>query len=292
MSDRSAVPRRPTVWAAGGVLWRPGPAGEPEIALVHRPRYDDWSLPKGKAKAGEHVLVTALREVAEETGHHPVLGPFIGRYSYPVTSANGTVSRKSVGYWAMRSAGEGDLADLDEVDDVCWLSLGSANARVTRVLDRTVLSRFVASVTSPIVVLRHAATTRAASRPLAARGRSQAMALVPVLAGLGVARVLGAPPPACRQTLEPYAEQAGLHVEPTGPALQGVLLGLAAQGIAAAACLPQPDVAPLVEAVAARAGSVVSAGRALREAGWWLLHLDGARLVSVERHDPPPPLVT
>ena len=59
---------RPVVLAAGGVLWR-GDADDPEVAVVHRPQYDDWSLPKGKAKPGEHLLVTALREMAEETGY-------------------------------------------------------------------------------------------------------------------------------------------------------------------------------------------------------------------------------
>jgi 8-oxo-(d)GTP phosphatase len=54
---------RSTVLAAGGVLWR-GDASDPEVALVHRPRYDDWSLPKGKAKPKEHLLVTGLREMA------------------------------------------------------------------------------------------------------------------------------------------------------------------------------------------------------------------------------------
>ena len=61
---------RAMVLAAGGVLWR-GDADDPEVALVHRPQYDDWSLPKGKAKPGEHLLVTALREVSEETGYRP-----------------------------------------------------------------------------------------------------------------------------------------------------------------------------------------------------------------------------
>ena len=64
---------RPTVLAAGGVLWRKDSA-DPEVAVIHRPRYDDWSLPKGKAKPGEHLLVTALREMSEETGHSPRIG--------------------------------------------------------------------------------------------------------------------------------------------------------------------------------------------------------------------------
>ena len=57
----------PQIEAAGGVLWRGDPAG-PEVALVHRPKYDDWSLPKGKLDPGEHPLLGALREIAEETG--------------------------------------------------------------------------------------------------------------------------------------------------------------------------------------------------------------------------------
>src|SRR5439155_13259 len=63
---RETVPQQ-TIEAAGGVLWRDGGAG-PEVALVHRQRHDDWSIPKGKAKPGEHPIVTAVREVDEETG--------------------------------------------------------------------------------------------------------------------------------------------------------------------------------------------------------------------------------
>jgi len=75
---------RRTVVAAGGVLWRQD-AVNPEVALVHRPKYDDWSLPKGKVKLGEHLLVTALREVTEETGHRPRLGPYLATVRYPIT---------------------------------------------------------------------------------------------------------------------------------------------------------------------------------------------------------------
>ena len=63
--------------AAGAVLWRPSRRHGIRVALVHRPRYDDWSLPKGKVKPGEHLLVTALREVSEETGYRPRIGPYV-----------------------------------------------------------------------------------------------------------------------------------------------------------------------------------------------------------------------
>jgi 8-oxo-dGTP diphosphatase len=89
------------VLAAGGVLWRGDPE-DPELAVVHRPAYDDWSLPKGKAKPGEHLLVTALREVAEETGQRAVIGPLLTTVRYRVT-AGGRPADKVVTYWSMRA---------------------------------------------------------------------------------------------------------------------------------------------------------------------------------------------
>ena len=70
--------------AAGGVVWRPGADGDIEVALIHRPRYDDWSLPKGKLDRGEDLLTAAVREVREETGLAVVVGRRGPRVSYPV----------------------------------------------------------------------------------------------------------------------------------------------------------------------------------------------------------------
>src|SRR5580700_5286457 len=86
--------------AAGAVLWRPGPVG-PQVALVHRPKYDDWSLPKGKTEPGEHVLLTAVREVAEETGIRVILGRRLPATHYTVRGRP-----KVVDYWAAKAADE------------------------------------------------------------------------------------------------------------------------------------------------------------------------------------------
>ena len=83
------------VLAAGAVLWRPGPAGEPELALVHRPRYDDWAFPKGKLERGEPMPFAAVREVAEETGYGCRLGALLGDVRYQVVEGS-----KVVRYWA------------------------------------------------------------------------------------------------------------------------------------------------------------------------------------------------
>ena len=87
------------VLAAGAVLWRPGDGAErPEIAVIHRPRYDDWSLPKGKVDPGETEAVTAVREIREETGFRAQLGRRLMSVGYPVEQ-----SVKKVVYWAARA---------------------------------------------------------------------------------------------------------------------------------------------------------------------------------------------
>ena len=88
------------VLAAGAVLWRPSDdASAPEVAVIHRPRYDDWSLPKGKVDPGETEPVTAVREVHEETGYSAHLGRRLAAVSYPVEQGI-----KKVRYWAARSS--------------------------------------------------------------------------------------------------------------------------------------------------------------------------------------------
>src|ERR687893_2392167 len=87
------------VRAAGGALWRPADGGGIETALVHRPKYDDWSLPKGKPEEGEHLLQTAVREVVEETGLDVVVGRRSVRTCYEVTDAAGALVPKEVDYW-------------------------------------------------------------------------------------------------------------------------------------------------------------------------------------------------
>ncbi|MBO0850387.1 MAG: NUDIX hydrolase, partial [Pseudonocardia sp.] len=100
------------VVAAGAVLWRPAPGDGTEVALVHRPRYDDWSLPKGKLNPGESVPAAAVREVAEETGHDIALGASLGESRYRVEQGD-----KVVHYWCARASGGGFVPN-SEVDEL------------------------------------------------------------------------------------------------------------------------------------------------------------------------------
>src|SRR5580692_12975402 len=100
--------------AAGGVAWRPGPDGEPEVLLVHRKKYDDWSLPKGKTEPGEQLPLTAVREVFEEGGARLILGRRLTSVRYQVGGRP-----KRVHWWAARVSGVDEAAvPNDEVDEV------------------------------------------------------------------------------------------------------------------------------------------------------------------------------
>jgi len=120
-----------TVLAAGCVLWRRSPFdGEVEICLVHRPKYDDWSHPKGKLKRGEEPLAGALREVGEETGYTAAPGARLPTARY---EANGRP--KQVTYWAAEAA-DGAFVPNREVDRILWLSPASARHRLTQPRDK------------------------------------------------------------------------------------------------------------------------------------------------------------
>jgi 8-oxo-dGTP diphosphatase len=122
------------VEAAGGVVWRRSPAGGLEILLVHRPRYDDWTVPKGKLGAGEDHAAAALREVEEETGLRCTLGAALPSTSYIDRKGR----PKRVRYWAMTPA-EGEFTPTDEVDEVRWLPVDVAASLLSYPRDRAVL---------------------------------------------------------------------------------------------------------------------------------------------------------
>jgi 8-oxo-dGTP pyrophosphatase MutT (NUDIX family)/broad specificity phosphatase PhoE len=205
------------ILAAGGVLWRPGPDGptSPEIALIHRPRYDDWSLPKGKIEPGETEPATAVREIREETGFHAQLGRRLLSVSYPVE-----LGVKKVVYWAAR-AGDGEFAPNREVDDLQWLPFGDAMARLGYPYDRKVLRRFAKQPadTHSLLIVRHATAGRKSryngddrKRPLDKHGRAQAESLVGLLSAFGATDLHAADRVRCHQTIEPLADELGVTI--------------------------------------------------------------------------------
>jgi len=202
------------VEAAGGVLWRGDPAN-PEVALVHRPRYGDWSLPKGKLDPGEDPLIGALREIVEETGFVARPGRRVGSLRYGTPEG-----RKRVRYWACEAV-EGNFEASREVDELWWGPLAAATDWLAPDHDRRILELFASDTrrTRPLVVVRHASAGDKkhwdgpdAERPLDADGAKRAETVAALLSAYGVQRAGSAEVVRCEQTLAPYAKAAGLKV--------------------------------------------------------------------------------
>jgi 8-oxo-dGTP diphosphatase len=203
----------PDVRAAGTVLWRPAESGKPEIALVHRPRYDDWSLPKGKLNRGETAPACAVRETAEETGFRAVLDrPLIQtRYTVPE-------GEKAVDYFVARAVGAPSAIDGDEVDELRWLPVGEASRRLDYDWDRGVLAAFqeLPAATATVLMVRHAKAGHRSTwngdddlRPLSPAGQQQAAALRAMLPLFQPDRVHTAPPLRCVRTVAGVAADLG-----------------------------------------------------------------------------------
>jgi len=206
--------------AAGALPWRRR-SGQLEVALVHRPRYDDWSWPKGKLDPGEDWPVAAAREVWEETGFHIRLGRPLPSAQYVVHDRSGQPATKDVRYWAGEVVGaEGTL--VNEIDEVAWLDVAAATDRLSYPRDLEQLRALVradhawALATWPLVFVRHAKAMARSTwkdadpvRPLDSRGRARAAALVPILAAFGVTRVVTSPSVRCLDTVLPYAVATG-----------------------------------------------------------------------------------
>jgi 8-oxo-dGTP diphosphatase len=291
------------VLAAGGIVWRsadgtrrPTSADAVEVAVVHRPKYDDWSLPKGKVDPGEQFVVAARREVQEETGFTATCGRVVGDQRYTVAAGP-----KYVRYWAMHDVA-GRFEAQDEVDVLQWLPLGHAAARLDYPHDRALLNSFAAlpPATTTVLLVRHG---RAGSkkhwkaddllRPLDPVGLTSATRLATVASCYRPQRVVSAEPVRCLQTVQPLAAALGLPVEvepQVGKNAAGTsaraavrrVRALVADGHPAVVC-SQGEVIPdlvrgLAEGGEVRLGGTLNA----RKGSVWALSFASGRLVDAD----------
>jgi len=285
--------------AAGGVLWRHGDHGV-DVALIHRDRYDDWTLPKGKCEPGEHALATAVREIAEETGIGVTLGRCLGQTRY---DSGGRV--KLVDYWAARSADRSAFVPNDEVDAMEWVPAAAAPGRLTYQRDASLLAQFTRGPadTVPIILLRHASAGSKRTwhgddlaRPLDPGGAADAERLAPLLACFGSCRVISSPATRCVATVTPYVALAGTTAETdagltagpeSGPGVN--LLKLAGrivdQDQPTLICAHGENLPVLLAAICARLAASPPAGPSLRKAAWWVLHVAKGTLIAADRYD-------
>ncbi|SFB12235.1 8-oxo-dGTP diphosphatase [Amycolatopsis marina] len=212
----------PAVRAAGAVLWRTGKkeaGGTVEVAVAHRPRYGDWSLPKGKLDPGETPPVAAVRELREETGFDAVLGRYLRQVGYEVEQRGSRVY-KVVDFFSARAV-SGEFEANDEVDDLRWLPVREAESLLTYPADVAVLREFRAlpAQLTTVLLVRHAKAGKREEwtgdddlRPLSDAGLRQAEAVRTMVRAFGPDRVLAAPRLRCVQTVQGVAEDLSTEV--------------------------------------------------------------------------------
>ena len=289
--------------AAGGVLWRPAADGSgAEICIVHRPKYDDNSVPKGKLGKGEHILIAAAREVTEETGYTLVIGPPLPEMSYLKDGVP-----KRVRFWSMRAV-SGEFAPNDEVDRIMWVSPAQALTLLTVGRDPSVVEAFAADTTPTValVIVRHASAGDPTAwdgddrdRPLDDVGHQQAAAIAEIFSLYGITHVLSADVLRCIETVKPFADTAAITVDSEPLLSDGGfaqspaaavqrLLDMAESGQATALCSQGTVIPSVVTSLCASYGFPPPKVPDLRKGESWVVHLavGERRIVSMERVSP------
>ncbi|HEY9310295.1 MAG TPA: NUDIX domain-containing protein [Microbacterium sp.] len=215
------------VYAAGGVVWRVVD-GKLRVLLIHRTKYRDVTLPKGKVDPGEMLAETAVREIHEETGIRVALGVPVGVSRYRLPSKR----TKIVHYWAAEATEPAIRASAfipnKEIAAIEWVSPKKALRRLSYPVDAEILEYFVRLIdegvlrTFPIVALRHAKAVareewdgKDAARPLGARGRKQADSIVGPLLAFGVRKIVSSPAVRCVKTVAPLSAALGRKIDTT-----------------------------------------------------------------------------
>ncbi|NYJ04334.1 NUDIX hydrolase [Petropleomorpha daqingensis] len=255
------------VLAAGGAVWRTSADGSLETVVVHRPKYDDWSLPKGKLDQGEHAVQAAVREVDEETGLTVVVGRRSLRTRYAVEEGD-----KQVDYWLQQAIG-GEFEPNSEVDELRWLPLPEATAQVTHDHDRAVLAdlaRDDVPRAPTLLLVRHGSAGVRSEwdgpdelRPLDAKGHRQAARLAEALSLFAPTTVLSAERTRCRETVQPLAERLGLPVLPSPELGEEEFHEDPQAGLALVERLLEPRDRPGVTVVCSQGGAIPSVLMAL-----------------------------
>jgi len=199
------------------VVTREDPLRGTEVVIIHRKRYDDWTLPKGKVEAGEPVPVCAVREVHEETG-------VTIRLSVPLDSITyeaGNAGLKKVDYWGGIVLDSVRREPDAEVDAVSWLPVRAALSKLTYSHDHFLVQQYLDQPpTTPLIILRHGKamdrkdwSRKDSARPINSRGRRQSKLLIPLLEAYGVTKIVSSTSTRCVATVLPYAHQHELAVE-------------------------------------------------------------------------------
>ncbi|MCL2783269.1 MAG: NUDIX hydrolase [Propionibacteriaceae bacterium] len=292
--------RRPVVRSAGiVVLWRT--AGHVKVLIVHRPKYNDWVLPKGHVEPGELIPETACREFREETGYRAAITMPISVVDYPIDAA---IKRVHWFVGRLVSPEAGSVHNPHEVDGVAWKRLDKALALLTYENEKDVVRQAAGLPnTRQLLIVRHAKALGRKGwkkddwlRPLAARGRRQAEQLTQLLSSYAVGDLASSSSTRCLETLQPYAGKAQVPIEQidalseegamcdpagVGKTMAGLRGRLLKTGVPVAVCSHRPVLPAMIDELGIDAQySVMRPGEVL------VAHLDAAtgHLVATQRY--------
>jgi 8-oxo-dGTP pyrophosphatase MutT (NUDIX family)/phosphohistidine phosphatase SixA len=305
------------VYAAGGVVWRVVD-DKVRVLLIHRTKYRDITLPKGKVDSGEMLAETAVREIHEETGIRVSLGVPVGVSRYRLPSKR----IKIVHYWAAEATDAAIRSSAfvpnKEIAAIEWVSPKKALKRLSYPVDTEIVENFLRLVdegvlrTFPIVALRHAKAVpreewkdKDAARPLSTRGRKQANSIVGPLLAFGVRRIVSSPATRCVKTVAPLSAALGRTIDTTklisqdawedGKSDARTVIGERVRGRRPALLCSHGPVLPdilseLALATGTLRGSYLGSASALEPAAFSVVHLSvdnpGSGIVTIETHTP------
>jgi 8-oxo-dGTP diphosphatase len=290
-----------TILAAGAVLWRKGEKKKIEVLIIHRPKYDDWTFPKGKAEIGEPLIACAYREVLEETNIETAFGPYLGEVEYLTNDG-----KKKVSFWSAKVIKEKEFNSNAEVDQLKWVEVTKVKELLTLDTDRKILEQFlrIEPDTKPLVLLRHAkAVTRDEwqgeddDRPLDSYGQNQAKRLLAMYQVFNLEQIHSSDAVRCYDTVVAIAKGLNIKLEVTGKLSESTFKkdkekafdyakDLMKLNESILLCSHNPILPKMLNKLTKKSEVDADEGKLLPADGW-VIHRIGKEVIQIDRIDSP-----
>ena len=289
-----------TIQAAGAVVWRNN-KDKTEVAIIHRPKYNDWSFPKGKLEVGESLIACAHREVFEETNIQTEFGPFLGDIEYLTPDG-----KKQVSFWAAKAITHKDFSPNSEVDQLKWVEVKKLKELLTLETDKKILAQFVKLDfdTKPFILLRHAkAITRDEwqgdddDRPLDSLGQNQAKRLLSIYQVYNIEQIHTSDAVRCYDTVNPMVKGLAIKLEVTGKLSESTYKkdkekafdyakDLIKEDARILLCSHNPILPKMLNRLTKKSDVDADEGK-LSPADGWVIHRSGKAIIQIDRIDAP-----
>ena len=289
-----------TIQAAGAVVWRNN-KDKTEVAIIHRPKYNDWSFPKGKLEIGESLIACAHREVFEETNIQTEFGPFLGDIEYLTPDG-----KKQVSFWAAKAITDKDFSPNSEVDQLKWVEVKKVKELLSLETDKKILAQFIKLDfdTKPFILLRHAkAITRDEwqgdddDRPLDSLGQNQAKRLLSIYQVYNIEQIHTSDAVRCYDTVNPMVKGLGIKLEVTGKLGENAYKKdkekafdyakeLIKEDARILLCSHNPILPKMLNRLTKKSDVDADEGK-LSPADGWVIHRSGKEIIQIDRIDAP-----